>query len=405
MKELITLSRTAQLIHETEEYSARNYHPLPVVIARGEGVWVWDVEGRKYLDMLSAYSALNHGHRHPKIIEALFAQAETLTLTSRAFHNDKMGPFLKKLCQMSGYEKALPMNTGAEAVETAIKAARKWGLLHKTVPENNGEIIVCENNFHGRTTTIISFSSEEQYRFGFGPYTPGFTIIPFGDVEALAAAITENTVGFLVEPIQGEGGVIVPPAGYLKEVRRLTREHDVLLILDEIQTGLGRTGKLFAFEYEDAKPDILILGKALGGGVYPVSAVLADDPVMSVFSPGDHGSTFGGNPLGAAVATRALEVLEEEQLVEQAFALGGYVREQLRRLNSPRVKEVRGKGLLIGVEIKEEYGPARGYCEKLMELGILCKETRRQVIRLAPPLVITRDELDWALERIANVLG
>jgi len=297
------------------------------------------------------------------------------------------------------------MNTGAEAVETAIKAARKWGLLHKTVPENNGEIIVCENNFHGRTTTIISFSSEEQYRFGFGPYTPGFTIIPFGDVEALAAAITENTVGFLVEPIQGEGGVIVPPAGYLKEVRRLTREHDVLLILDEIQTGLGRTGKLFAFEYEDAKPDILILGKALGGGVYPVSAVLADDPVMSVFSPGDHGSTFGGNPLGAAVATRALEVLEEEQLVEQAFALGGYVREQLRRLNSPRVKEVRGKGLLIGVEIKEEYGPARGYCEKLMELGILCKETRRQVIRLAPPLVITRDELDWALERIANVLG
>ncbi len=405
MKELITLSRTAQLIHETEEYSARNYHPLPVVIARGEGVWVWDLEGRKYLDMLSAYSALNHGHRHPKIIEALFAQAETLTLTSRAFHNDKMGPFLKKLCQMSGYEKALPMNTGAEAVETAIKAARKWGLLHKTVPENNGEIIVCENNFHGRTTTIISFSSEEQYRFGFGPYTPGFTIIPFGDVEALAAAITENTVGFLVEPIQGEGGVIVPPAGYLKEVRRLTREHDVLLILDEIQTGLGRTGKLFAFEYEDAKPDILILGKALGGGVYPVSAVLADDPVMSVFSPGDHGSTFGGNPLGAAVATRALEVLEEEQLVEQAFALGGYVREQLRRLNSPRVKEVRGKGLLIGVEIKEEYGPARGYCEKLMELGILCKETRRQVIRLAPPLVITRDELDWALERIANVLG
>jgi len=375
------------------------------VIARGEGVWVWDLEGRKYLDMLSAYSALNHGHRHPKIIEALFAQAETLTLTSRAFHNDKMGPFLKKLCQMSGYEKALPMNTGAEAVETAIKAARKWGLLHKTVPENNGEIIVCENNFHGRTTTIISFSSEEQYRFGFGPYTPGFTIIPFGDVEALAAAITENTVGFLVEPIQGEGGVIVPPAGYLKEVRRLTREHDVLLILDEIQTGLGRTGKLFAFEYEDAKPDILILGKALGGGVYPVSAVLADDPVMSVFSPGDHGSTFGGNPLGAAVATRALEVLEEEQLVEQAFALGGYVREQLRRLNSPRVKEVRGKGLLIGVEIKEEYGPARGYCEKLMELGILCKETRRQVIRLAPPLVITRDELDWALERIANVLG
>jgi len=399
------LSKTAALISETEMYSARNYNPLPVVISQGEGSWVWDADGQKYLDMLSAYSALNHGHRHPKIVAALKEQADALTLTSRAFHNDKMGPFLRKLCQMAGYAKALPMNTGAEGVETAIKAARKWGLLHKRVPENQGEIIVCANNFHGRTTTIISFSSEEQYRYGFGPYTPGFRIIPFGDGKALEEAITENTVGFLVEPIQGEGGVIVPPEGYLREVRAITREHNVLLILDEIQTGLGRTGKLFAYEYEDARPDILILGKALGGGVYPVSAVLADDAVMGVFTPGDHGSTFGGNPLGAAVAARALEVIEEEGLVEQAFALGQYFTKRLAELNSPAVKEIRGKGLLIGVEIKEEYGVARVYCEKLMELGILCKETRKQVIRFAPPLVIARsDEIDWAIERIAQVL-
>jgi len=398
------LSKTAALISETEMYSARNYNPLPVVISQGEGSWVWDADGQKYLDMLSAYSALNHGHRHPKIVAALKEQADALTLTSRAFHNDKMGPLLRKLCQMAGYAKALPMNTGAEGVETAIKAARKWGLLHKRVPENQGEIIVCANNFHGRTTTIISFSSEEQYRYGFGPYTPGFRIIPFGDGKALEEAITENTVGFLVEPIQGEGGVIVPPEGYLREVRAITREHNVLLILDEIQTGLGRTGKLFAYEYEDARPDILILGKALGGGVYPVSAVLADDAVMGVFTPGDHGSTFGGNPLGAAVAARALEVIEEEGLVEQAFALGQYFTKRLAELNSPAVKEIRGKGLLIGVEIKEEYGVARVYCEKLMELGILCKETRKQVIRFAPPLVIARDEIDWAIERIAQVL-
>jgi len=401
---LVRLSKTAAFIQEAELYSARNYHPLPVVIARGEGVWAWDVDGKKYLDMLSAYSALNHGHRHPKVIGALIEQANTLTLTSRAFHNDKMGPWLKKLCQMAGYERALPMNTGAEGVETAIKAARKWGLLRKKVPENQGEIIVCANNFHGRTTTIISFSSEEQYRRGFGPYTPGFKIIPFGDARALQEAITENTAAFLVEPIQGEGGVVVPPEGYLREVRRITAEHNVLLILDEIQTGLGRTGRLFAYEYEDAKPDILILGKALGGGVYPVSAVLADDHIMSVFTPGDHGSTFGGNPLAAAVAMRALEVIEEERLAEKAAAVGKYFMEQLRKLNSAAVKEIRGKGLLIGVEIKEEYGPARTFCEKLMELGILCKETREQVIRFAPPLIITVDEIDWALERIRQVL-
>lgn len=398
------MSKTAALIRETETYSARNYNPLPVVISRGEGAWVWDVEGRKYLDMLSAYSALNHGHRHPKIMAALREQADALTLTSRAFHNDKMGPFLKKLCEMSGYEKALPMNTGAEGVETAVKAARKWGMLHKKVPENKQEIIVCANNFHGRTTTVISFSSEEQYRYGFGPYTPGFKIIPFGDADALREAITEDTVGFLVEPIQGEGGVIVPPGGYLREVRAITKEHNVLLMLDEIQTGLGRTGKLFAFEYEDARPDILILGKALGGGVYPVSAVLAQDEVMCVFTPGDHGSTFGGNPLGAAVALRALEVLEEEGLAARAAALGSYFMEQLKALNSPAIREIRGKGLLIGVEIKEEYGRARQYCEKLMQLGILCKETREQVIRFAPPLIITQEEIDWAMEKIEEVL-
>lgn len=398
------MSKTAALIRETETYSARNYNPLPVVISRGEGAWVWDVEGRKYLDMLSAYSALNHGHRHPKIMAALREQADALTLTSRAFHNDKMGPFLKKLCEMSGYEKALPMNTGAEGVETAVKAARKWGMLHKKVPENKQEIIVCANNFHGRTTTVISFSSEEQYRYGFGPYTPGFKIIPFGDADALREAITEDTVGFLVEPIQGEGGVIVPPGGYLREVRAITKEHNVFLMLDEIQTGLGRTGKLFAFEYEDARPDILILGKALGGGVYPVSAVLAQDEVMCVFTPGDHGSTFGGNPLGAAVALRALEVLEEEGLAARAAALGSYFMEQLKALNSPAIREIRGKGLLIGVEIKEEYGRARQYCEKLMQLGILCKETREQVIRFAPPLIITQEEIDWAMEKIEEVL-
>ena len=398
------MSRTEEFIREAETWSAHNYHPLPVVIERGEGVWVYDVDGNRYLDMLSAYSALNQGHRHPRIVQALVEQAGRVTLTSRAFHNDKMGPFLKKLCQLAGFEKALPMNTGAEAVETALKAARKWGYLKKGVPENQAEIIAAENNFHGRTITIISFSTEPQYRFGFGPFTPGFKIVPFGDAEALERAITPNTVGFLVEPIQGEGGVIVPPEGYLRQVREITRRHRVLLMLDEIQTGFGRTGKMFAFQHEDARPDILILGKALGGGVYPVSAILADNEVMEVFTPGDHGSTFGGNPLGAAVAMAALDVLVDERLPERAQELGTYFTDRLRRIQSPYVKEIRGKGLLIGVEIKPEYGTARPFCEKLLRLGILAKETHAQVIRFAPPLVITREELDWALERIERVL-
>uniref|UniRef100_A0A7V3KP83 Ornithine aminotransferase n=1 Tax=candidate division WOR-3 bacterium TaxID=2052148 RepID=A0A7V3KP83_UNCW3 len=398
------MSLTEEFIKEAERYSAHNYHPLPVVLSKGEGVWVWDVEGKKYLDCLSAYSAVNQGHRHPKIINALIEQANRITLTSRAFHNDKMGAFLKKLCEVAGFDKALPMNTGAEAVETAIKTARKWGYLKKKVEEDKAEIIVCENNFHGRTITIISFSTEPQYRFGFGPFTPGFKVIPFGDAEALEKAITPNTVGFLVEPIQGEGGVIVPPDGYYKAIREITKKHNVLLLADEIQTGFGRTGTLFAMDREGVKPDILIVGKALGGGVYPVSAILANNDVMDVFRPGDHGSTFGGNPLAAAVGMAAIDVIIEERLPERAEELGNYFMKRLREINSPYVKEVRGRGLLIGVEIKKEYGTARPFCEKLMELGILAKETHDQVIRFAPPLVITKEEIDWALERIEKVL-
>lgn len=398
------MRNTEDFIKEVEQYSAHNYHPLPVVLSKGERVWVWDVEGNKYLDCLSAYSAVNQGHRHPKIISALIEQANRITLTSRAFHNDKMGPFLKKLCEISGFDKALPMNTGAEAVETAIKAARKWGYLKKKVENDKAEIIACENNFHGRTTTIVSFSTEPQYRFGFGPFTPGFKIIPYGDAEALEKAITPNTVGFLVEPIQGEGGVIVPPEGYYRRIREITKKHNVLLIADEIQTGLGRTGTLFAMDREGVKPDILVVGKALGGGVYPVSAILANDEVMDVFKPGDHGSTFGGNPLASAVGLAALEVIIEEKLPEKAEELGNYFMGRLREINSPYVKEVRGRGLLIGVEIKKEYGSARPFCEKLMKLGILAKETHEQTIRFAPPLVITKEEIDWALERIEKVL-
>lgn len=398
------MSLTEEFIKEAERYSAHNYHPLPVVLSKGEGVWVWDVEGKKYLDCLGAYSAVNQGHRHPKIINALIEQANRITLTSRAFHNDKMGAFLKKLCEVAGFDKALPMNTGAEAVETAIKTARKWGYLKKKVEEDKAEIIVCENNFHGRTITIISFSTEPQYRFGFGPFTPGFKVIPFGDAEALEKAITPNTVGFLVEPIQGEGGVIVPPDGYYKAIREITKKHNVLLMADEIQTGFGRTGTLFAMDRDGVKPDILIVGKALGGGVYPVSAILANNDVMDVFRPGDHGSTFGGNPLAAAVGMAAIDVIIEERLPERAEELGNYFMKRLREINSPCVKEVRGRGLLIGVEIKKEYGTARPFCEKLMELGILAKETHDQVIRFAPPLVITKEEIDWALERIEKVL-
>lgn len=398
------MKKTEDYIREVEKFSAHNYHPLPVVLSTGEGVWVWDVEGNKYMDMLSAYSAVNQGHRHPKIIKALIDQAQKITLTSRAFHNDKMGPFLHKLCGVAGYDKALPMNTGAEAVETAIKAARKWGYLKKGVEENKAEIIVCENNFHGRTTTIISFSTEPQYKFGFGPFTPGFKIISYNDPEALEKAITPNTVAFLVEPVQGEGGVIVPDEGYYKKIREITKKYNVLLIADEIQTGFGRTGTLFAMDREGVKPDILVVGKALGGGIYPVSAILADDDIMDVFKPGDHGSTFGGNPLASAVGMASLEVILEEKLPERAEELGNYFMEELRKINSPYVKEVRGRGLLVGVEIKKEIATARPFCEKLMKLGILAKETHEQVIRFAPPLIIKKEEIDWALERIRKVL-
>lgn len=395
---------TQYFINEAESCSAHNYHPLPVVLEKGEGIWVHDVEGNKYMDMLSAYSALNQGHRHPKIINALIEQAEKITLTSRAFHNDKMGPFLKKLCEISGFERALPMNTGAEAVETALKAARKWGYVKKGIPQDQAEIIVCQNNFHGRTISIISFSTEEQYKYGFGPFTPGFKAIPYVDTEALQNAITPNTIAFLMEPIQGEGGVIVPEDGCLKKVREITEKNNVLLIFDEIQTGFARTGKMFAFQHEDAQPDILIVGKALGGGVYPVSAMLSNSDVMDVFKPGDHGSTFGGNPLGAAVGLASINVLLDEGLEERSSELGEYFRNELRKMNSACIKDIRGKGLLIGVEIKLEYGKARPYCESLMASGVLCKETHDQTIRFAPPLIISKEEIDWALERIKAVL-
>ncbi len=398
------MGRTDELIRDVERWSAHNYHPLPVVIERGEGCWVWDVEGNRYLDMLSAYSAVNQGHRHPKIVAALKAQADRLTLTSRAFHNDLMGAFLRQACELLGYPKALPMNTGAEAVETAIKAVRKWGYTVKGVAPDAAEIVVCDNNFHGRTTTIVGFSSEDQYRHGFGPFTPGFKMIPYGDLDALRGAVNENTVGFLVEPIQGEGGVIVPPEGYLRGAAELCRRANVMFMADEIQTGLGRTGKLLACEWEGVRPDVVMLGKALGGGVYPVSIVLADEEVMNVFQPGDHGSTFGGNPLAAAVGRAALDVIVNERLAERAAELGSWFMEQLRAIDSPHVAEVRGKGLMIGVVIKDTSGTARPFCEALQERGILAKETHQQVVRFAPPLVISREILEEALESIRDVL-
>jgi ornithine--oxo-acid transaminase len=399
------MANTADYIAEADLYGAHNYHPLPVVLERGEGAWVWDVDGNKYLDCLSAYSAVNQGHRHPAIVQAAKRQLDRLTLTSRAFHNDEMGPFLRELCELTGYEKALPMNTGAEAVETAIKAVRRWGYRVKGIPDNQAEIIVCENNFHGRTTTIVSFSTEESYRNGFGPLTPGFVTIPYGDTVALAAAITPNTAGFLVEPIQGEGGVVIPPEGYLRDAYKLCHDNDVLFMADEIQTGLGRTGRWFASDWEDVRADVVMVGKALSGGFYPVSAMLSDREVMDVFAPGDHGSTFGGNPLGAAIARAALKVLVEERLPERANELGNWFMEQLRALGSAHVSEVRGKGLLIGVVVRGESGTARPFCEALMERGILAKETHEQVIRFAPPLVIEQETLEWALGEIRQVLA
>ncbi len=398
------MSRTAEIIKETEKYSAHNYLPLPVVLSKGEGVWVWDVEGNRYFDMLSSYSAVNQGHRHPALLKAVREQIDRITLTSRAFHNDKMGEFLKYLCQIAKLDKALPMNTGAEAVETAIKAARKWGYLKKKVKKDKAEIIVCENNFHGRTTTIVGFSSEFQYRDGFGPFTPGFVQIPYNDPSALKRAITKNTVGFLVEPVQAEGGVIVPKGGYLKETYEICKKNNVLFIADEIQTGFGRTGKLFCVDWEGVKPDILIVGKSLGGGLYPVSAILSRDDIMDVFQPGDHGSTFAGNPLAAAIGLAALRVTIEENLAKNSKEMGDYFMGELKNIESPHIKEVRGKGLLIGVEIKSSSETARPFCEHLKEEGILLKETHEQIVRFAPPLTVTRGEIDWALPRIKKVL-
>jgi len=388
-------------IRLTEKFSARNYHPLPIVLKRGQGVWVWDVAGNKYLDMLSAYSALNQGHCHPNIVKALKNQAQRLTLTSRAFHNDQLALFVEKLCKLTGYGKTLPMNSGAEAVETAIKVARKWAYHTKKIKKDYSEIIVCENNFHGRTTTIVGFSSEKQYREGFGPFTPGFKMIPFNNSAALKKAINKNTAGFLFEPIQGEGGVIVPDQGYLKACYNICKENNVLFIDDEIQTGLGRTGRLFACEYEDVRPDIIIVGKALSGGFYPVSAILCDNHIMHVLKPGDHGSTFGGNPLASAIAIAALDVIIKEKLPQKAYKLGTWFMNELKKIKSPIIKQVRGKGLLIGVELKTK---ARRYCEALMKQGILAKETHETVVRFAPPLIIRKQELQWALPRIEKVL-
>ncbi|KPV45034.1 ornithine--oxo-acid aminotransferase [Alicyclobacillus ferrooxydans] len=393
---------TTSMMELESKYGAHNYHPLPIVLVKGERVWVEDPEGNRYMDMLSAYSALNQGHRHPKIIEALTDQAGRITLTSRAFHNDKLGPFYEKLASITQKEMILPMNTGAEAVETAVKAIRRWAYDVKGVPDGQAEIIVCTGNFHGRTTTIISFSSDPEYQRGFGPLTPGFKIIPYGDIEALRSAITKNTAAFLVEPIQGEAGINIPPDGFLRQAYELCRENEVLFVADEIQTGLGRTGKMFACDWESVIPDMYIIGKALGGGVIPVSAVAANKDVLGVFEPGSHGSTFGGNPLGCAVALAALEVIEEEHLPDRSAELGEYFVSKLRTLSNPEIKEIRGRGLFIGIELKTK---ARPYCERLKDMGILAKETHENTIRFAPPLVITKEELDWAFERIQKVLG
>lgn len=396
---------TKDYIAIEEQYGAHNYHPLDVVIERGKGVWVWDVDGNKYLDCLAAYSAVNQGHCHHRIVAALKEQADKITLTSRAFRNNQLPLLCKEICELTGYQTFLPMNSGAEAVETALKAVRKWGYKVKGIPEHKAEIITCQNNFSGRTISIVSFSTEEQYKDGYGPFTPGYVTVPFGDADALEKAITPNTAAFLIEPIQGEGGVLVPPAGYLKKAFELCKKNNVLFIADEIQSGLGRSGKLFAYQYEDIRPDVLVVGKALSGGCYAVSGVLSDKEVLGVFNPGDHGSTFGGNPLGAAIARVSLQVLIEEKLVEKSFELGNYFREKLVAINSKNVKEIRGKGLFIGVELHPEAGGARRFCEALMKEGILCKETHINVIRFAPPLVITKEEIDWALARISPILS
>jgi len=392
---------TQEYIRLEDQYGAHNYHPLDVVIERGEGIWLYDVEGKKYLDFLAAYSAVNQGHCHPKIAEVAKEQINQLTLTSRAFRNKQLPLLYKDLHDISGMDISLPMNSGAEAVETAIKAARKWGYTIKNIPDNQAEIIVCSDNFHGRTTTVVSFSTDEEYRRGYGPFTPGFKVIPFGDAKALAEAITPNTAAFLAEPIQGEAGIIIPPDGFLKEAAEICKENNVLFILDEIQSGLGRAGKMFAFQHEDVTPDAVIIGKALSGGFYPVSAVLSKKEVLGVFQPGQHGSTFGGNPLGCAIARAALKVIQDEKLAENSAELGTYFLNKLKELKSTKIKEVRGRGLWIGLELTEK---ARPYCEQLKDEGMLCKETHDNVIRFAPPLIIKKEELDWAFERIEKVI-
>jgi ornithine--oxo-acid transaminase len=404
MKNAAELTGSARYIELEERFGAHNYHPLDVVIARAEGAWVWDVEGRKYMDFLAAYSAVNQGHCHPRLVKVMEEQMRRVTLTSRAFRNDQLGPFCEALTKLTGFARVLPMNTGAEAVETAIKAARKWGYTVKGIPADEAEILVFAGNFHGRTTTIVGFSTEEDYRLGFGPFTPGFRVLPYGDADAVAAAMNDNVAAVLVEPIQGEAGIVIPPEGFLRRLRELTRKHGALLVVDEIQSGLGRTGKLFAYEHEGIRPDIVIIGKALSGGMYPVSAILADDEVMGVFHPGQHGSTFGGNPLGAAIAREALEVLVEEDMVRKSAENGEYFLDKLRAVESKHVKEIRGRGLWIAIELNEAAGGARRFCEALQHEGMLCKETHATVIRIAPPLTIGRDEIDWAVERIAKVL-
>jgi ornithine--oxo-acid transaminase len=393
-----------EYIRLEEQYGANNYHPLDVVIARGEGVWIFDVDGNKYLDCLSAYSAVNQGHVHPKILSALQEQATKITLTSRAFRNDQLPLFYKELAELTGYDMSLPMNSGAEAVETALKLARKWAYRVKGVPRHKAEIITCEGNFHGRTISTISFSSEPLYRDDFGPFTPGFVSAPYGDADAIAGLINSNTAAVLLEPIQGEAGVVVPPMGFLRRVSDICKENNVLMIADEIQTGLGRTGKLFACQHEHVRPDITIMGKALSGGFYPVSAIVADKALLGLFTPGEHGSTFGGNPLAAAVARAAIKVLVEENMIQNSAILGEYFIDQLSEISSPHIKEIRGKGLFIGVVLKPSAGGARRFCEALQQHGILAKETHEHIIRFAPPLVIDKETIDWALLRIREVL-
>ncbi|MEK4028370.1 MULTISPECIES: ornithine--oxo-acid transaminase [Bacillaceae] len=394
--------QSQEIIKQTEKYGANNYHPLPIVISEAEGVWVQDPEGNKYMDMLSAYSAVNQGHRHPKIIQALKEQADRVTLTSRAFHNDQLGPWYEKVSKLTNKEMVLPMNTGAEAVETALKAARRWGYDVKGISDNQAEIIACEGNFHGRTMGAVSLSSDEEYKRGFGPMLPGIKLVPYGDLDALKAAITPNTAAFIIEPIQGEAGINIPPAGFLKAAYELCKENKVMFIADEIQAGLARSGKMFACEWDDFEPDMYILGKALGGGVFPISCVAANKDILGVFNPGSHGSTFGGNPMACAVSIAALEVLEDEKLADRSLELGEYFVGKLKEIDNPMIQDVRGRGLFIGVELNE---PARKYCEALKEEGLLCKETHDTVIRFAPPLIISKEELDWAIERIQKVLA